>query len=39
MSSSVAKTLIKTENPFAFKPYDDKMKRDQAVNYLPPKKR
>jgi len=36
MSKGVSK--IK-ENPFAFRAYDEKMKSENAVNYLPPKKR
>ena len=32
-------TVSKIENPFAFKPYDEKMKAENAVNYIPPKKR
>lgn len=27
------------ENPFAFKAYDEKLKRENATNYIPPKKR
>ena len=26
-------------NPFAFKPYDEKLKKENAPNYLPPAKR
>jgi len=36
--SSVAKGG-RPANPFAFKPYDEELKRENAVNYLPPKKR
>lgn len=26
-------------NPFAFVPYDEKLKKENAVNYMPPNKR
>jgi hypothetical protein len=27
------------ENPFAFKPYDERMKKENAAQYMPPNKR
>ena len=33
MSKSVA------TSPFAFKPYDERLVKENAVNYIPPKKR
>ena len=27
------------KNPFAFKPYEERMRKDKAVNYIPPSKR
>ena len=32
-------SVSKPNNPFAFKPYDEKLKKENADNYLPPKKR
>jgi len=37
MSNTVSPS--KSKNPFSFKPYDEKMKKENAANYMPPAKR
>ena len=33
------KSINNHQNPFAFKPYEERMRKENAANYIPPSKR